>query len=140
MWFYFFIGFSNICEKTNPQKMDEAATIFVASRLLALLTVLFYSFNQNSLFFFILNGLVIILSIFTYFIFSLIFKKLRLPLLMQLIPLFCFVYSVFSFLVLALAPTFDPANIQITSNFLELLFISCLGMMMWQIRKTVQDK
>ncbi|EOA7310226.1 hypothetical protein [Enterococcus hirae] len=120
--------------------MDEAATIFVASRLLALLTVLFYSFNQNSLFFFILNGLVIILSIFTYFIFSLIFKKLRLPLLMQLIPLFCFVYSVFSFLVLALAPTFDPANIQITSNFLELLFISCLGMMMWQIRKTVQDK
>ena len=50
---------------------------------------------------------------------------------MQLIPLFCFVYSVFSFLVLALAPTFDPANIQITSNFLELLFISCLGMMMW---------
>ncbi|WP_260320431.1 hypothetical protein [Enterococcus hirae] len=127
-------------KKQLPKKMDEAATIFVASRLLALLTVLFYSFNQNSLFFFILNGLVIILSIFTYFIFSLIFKKLRLPLLMQLIPLFCFVYSVFSFLVLALAPTFDPANIQITSNFLELLFISCLGMMMWQIRKTVQDK
>ncbi|EOS7975804.1 hypothetical protein DZ779_RS03635 [Enterococcus hirae] len=138
--FIFSLAFRTYVKKQIPKKMDEAATIFVASRLLALLTVLFYSFNQNSLFFFILNGLVIILSIFTYFIFSLIFKKLRLPLLMQLIPLFCFVYSVFSFLVLALAPTFDPANIQITSNFLELLFISCLGMMMWQIRKTVQDK
>ncbi|OWW66189.1 hypothetical protein C656_08570 [Enterococcus hirae 57-03-H11] len=137
--FIFSLAFRTYVKKQLPKKMDEAATIFVASRLLALLTVLSIPLTKFIVLF-ILNGLVIILSIFTYFIFSLIFKKLRLPLLMQLIPLFCFVYSVFSFLVLALAPTFDPANIQITSNFLELLFISCLGMMMWQIRKTVQDK
>ena len=135
--FIFSLAFRTYVKKQIPKKMDEAATIFVASRLLALLTVLFYSFNQNSLFFFILNGLVIILSIFTYFIFSLIFKKLRLPLLMQEKKRH---YRQSRIVVLALAPTFDPANIQITSNFLELLFISCLGMMMWQIRKTVQDK
>ncbi|MGN8983016.1 hypothetical protein ACTNBL_12090 [Enterococcus villorum] len=123
-----------------PKRMNEAANFFVVLKALSLLSTFFYSFNQNSLFFFIINGLVVTLSLFTYFIFSLMYKKLQLPFLMQAIPFFCFGYSIFSFLVLALAPTFDPANIQMTSNFLELLFISCLGFMMWKVRKTVQDK
>ncbi|MBF8807867.1 MAG: hypothetical protein IC227_05295 [Enterococcus lacertideformus] len=120
-----------------PKMMNEGTAVFVALKLLALLAALFYSFDQNLLFFFILNGLVVILSIFTYFIFSLLFKKLHLPFLIQIIPFFCFGYSVFSFLILALAPTFDPANIQMTSNFLELLFILYLGFLMWKLRKTV---
>lgn len=137
--FIFSLSFRTFMIRQLPKRMNEAATIFVVLKSLSLFSAFFYSFNQNSLFFFILNGLVVTLSIFTYFIFSLMFKKLRLPFIMQAIPFLCFAYSIFSFLILALAPTFDPANIQMTNNFLELLFISCLGFMMWKIRKTVQD-
>ena len=133
--FLFSIYFGAYVIHQLPGTMNEAAGVLIALKFLSLISVLFYSFNQSSLFFFIVNGLVVILSIFTYFIFSLIFRKLRLPLYSRFIPFFCFVYSMFSFFILALAPTIDPANIQLTSNFLDLLFILSLSWMMWKIKK-----
>ena len=123
-----------------PRTMNEAAGVFTALKVLSLISVFFYSFDQSSLFFFIINGLVVILSIFTYFIFSLVFKKLKLPRYIQFIPLFCFGYSMFSFFILALAPTFDPENIQITGNFLDLLFMLSLGWMMWKVKKEAETE
>ena len=52
-----------------PGTMNEAAGVFTALKVLSLISVFFYSFNQSSLSVFIINGLVVILSIFTYFIF-----------------------------------------------------------------------
>ncbi|MEY8444850.1 hypothetical protein AALA44_01295 [Enterococcus ratti] len=138
--FIFSLSFRVVMMDQLPTMMNEATIILIILKSLSLFTALFYSFNQNSLFFFILNGLVVILSIFTYFIFSLLFKKLRLSFFTPVVPFFCFGYSIFSFLILALAPSFDPAYIQITSNVLELLFILYLGYMMWKIKKTVQDR
>ncbi|HBK5157512.1 TPA: hypothetical protein LLA85_002084, partial [Enterococcus faecium] len=103
------------------------------------LAILFYSFNHNTLFFFIMNGLVVILSIFTYFIFSLIFSQLKCPLFFRLVPVTCFIYSLFSFFVLALMPLTNPSTIQVAGNLLDMLFIVSLGVFMWQ-RKNKQNK
>ncbi|WP_165005907.1 MULTISPECIES: hypothetical protein [unclassified Enterococcus] len=119
----------------KPGKLNEASVVLIALKLFSFIAILFYSFNHNSLLFFILNGLIVILTIFTFFLFSLIFNQLKLSMFFRLIPVLCFGYSVFSFLVLAMAPSIDPANIQITSNYLDLLFIGCLGLFMRRTKK-----
>ncbi len=86
-----------------------------------------------------MNGLVVILSIFTYFIFSLIFSQLKCPLFFRLVPVTCFIYSLFSFFVLALMPLTNPSTIQVAGNLLDMLFIVSLGVFMWQ-RKTNKIK
>ena len=52
----------------HPGTLNEASSVLIAFKTFSFLAILFYSFNHNTLFFFIMNGLVVILSIFTYFI------------------------------------------------------------------------
>ena len=87
----------------HPGTLNEASGVLIAFKTFSFLAILFYSFNHNTLFFFIMNGLVVILSIFTYFIFSLIFSQMRCPLFFRLVPVTCFIYSLFSFF----CPCFD---------------------------------
>lgn len=54
----------------HPGTLNEASSVLIAFKTFSFLAILFYSFNHNTLFFFIMNGLVVILSIFTYFIFG----------------------------------------------------------------------
>ena len=123
----------------HPGTLNEASSVLIAFKTFSFLAILFYSFNHNTLFFFIMNGLVVILSIFTYFIFSLIFSQLKCPLFFRLVPVTCFIYSLFSFFVLALMPLTNPSTIQVAGNLLDMLFIVSLGVFMWQ-RKNKQNK
>ncbi|MCG4570002.1 hypothetical protein [Enterococcus faecium] len=123
----------------HPGTLNEASSVLIAFKTFSFLAILFYSFNHNTLFFFIVNGLVVILSIFTYFIFSLIFSQLKCPLFFRLVPVTCFIYSLFSFFVLALMPLTNPSTIQVAGNLLDMLFIVSLGVFMWQ-RKNKQNK
>ncbi|MEO2755678.1 hypothetical protein ABHA23_08405, partial [Enterococcus faecium] len=61
------------------------------------------------------------------------------PLFFRLVPLTCFIYSLFSFFVLALIPLANPSTIQVAGNLLDMLFIVSLGVFMWQ-RKKKQNK
>ncbi len=53
-----------------------------------------------------MNGLVVILSIFTYFIFSLIFSQMRCPLFFRLVPVTMFYLQ----LVFLFCPCFDATD------------------------------
>ena len=135
--FIFSLCFGAFFKQKKITRFNEAIGIFIALKSLTLLTDILYFFDQDSLFFFIVNGLVVILTIFTFFMFSLIFKQLKMPALLQMITLFCFCYSICSFFILSLATSIDSSNIQITSNILDLLFIASLGYMMWHLRKPI---
>ncbi|AUB52395.1 MULTISPECIES: hypothetical protein [Enterococcus] len=132
----FSLCFAAYFAKKKMNTFNEVNVIFVILKSLNLLTAMLYTFNQDSLFFFIINGLVVILTIFTFFIFSLITKQLRMPMVIQTSTFFCFCYSLVALFILAFAPSINSANIQITSNILDILFIGNLAYMMWHFRKT----
>ncbi|MBO0482057.1 hypothetical protein [Candidatus Enterococcus courvalinii] len=131
----FAIFFSRYVYLEKTKELAEASFIFIALKLFSFLAVLLYTFNQNSLFFFILNGLVVTLVIFSFFFFSLVFKELKLNPFFCWVSLICFGYNFFAFLFLAFAPTIQTTIIQDVSNCFDFLFVICLAFLMWQYQR-----